>query len=454
MATHTAHGDTSHLSFWRHVREFAVPPAMIETATARRLSGDWAGALTAARVDLDFRIRDVVRAHGREFTDHLLADLHRLAPDLLRWHLPRTAPDGLLRPGLTVPLARYPGERPVALVVRTPPAWADFGQRIGLALWDGSANGGPPLQHPHPHPSRRFRFDLHRHLWDAGRSGEFAARAGTGGPSGLPAADTVAAGLRCAVDRWGAEAGLLLRAEGRPAGPVAVRLGRRRMLLLEPGAAGVAAVRPVGDAREARGLPLLPDAATWVAPDLDLLRSGTLGPELLHPLVARALAPGHARGPVRPGGAGEAGRAGGFGGPGLVDCRGAVHRIGLVDGVLAPLDHAPAELRRERLLIALSGTPLPCLRAVERAHRRPHELAGLRERLDHGDVDGALAAVEAVLGPQARLREGPLRDALAAIEERRSTYERYRAGLATPGPDAVAFRRRDRRPKDHWSHPR
>ncbi|MGA5823171.1 hypothetical protein ACPC54_35575 [Kitasatospora sp. NPDC094028] len=440
MATHTAHGDTSHLSFWRHVREFAVSPALIETATDRRLSGDWVGACTAARVDLDFRIRDVVRAHGRELADRLLADLHRLAPDLLRWHLPRTAPDGLLRPGLTVPLARYPGERPVVLVARTPPAWADFGQRIGLALWDRSVDGGSP--HPHPHPSRRFRFDLHRHLWDAGRSGEFAVRAGAGGPTGLSAAEVEPTARPFAVDRWAAEAELLLRAEGRPGGPVAVRLGRRRMLLLEPGAAGAGAVRPVGEAAQARGLPLLPDAATWVPPDLALLRSGTLGPESLHPLVARALAPGHARGPGRPHGPG---------GPELVDCRGAVHRIGLVDGVLTPLDHDPAELRREELLIALSGTPLPCLQAVERAHRRPHELAGLRERLDHGDVDGALAAVEAVLGPRARLREGPLRDALAAIEERRGRYETYRAGLATPGPAGVALRRR---PKDHRSHPR
>ncbi|KJS51744.1 hypothetical protein VM98_35485, partial [Streptomyces rubellomurinus subsp. indigoferus] len=107
-----------------------------------------------------------------------------------------------------------------------------------------------------------------------------------------------------AVDRWGAEAGLLLRAEGRPAGPVAVRPGRRPMLLLEPGAAGVAAVRPVGAARAARALPLLHDAATWAAPDADLLRSGTLRPEPLPPLFDRALAPAHPPAPVRPRGAG------------------------------------------------------------------------------------------------------------------------------------------------------
>ncbi|RST19780.1 hypothetical protein EF908_31310, partial [Streptomyces sp. WAC04770] len=130
-------------SFWPRVREFAVPGSMIETATARRLAGDWAGACAAAGVDVDLRLRSVFRTHGRESADRIRADLRRLAPDLLRWHLPRIAPNGLLRPGLTIALARYdtperdgPGG-PLHLVVRTPPAWADAGQRVSLALWDG-----------------------------------------------------------------------------------------------------------------------------------------------------------------------------------------------------------------------------------------------------------------------------------------------------------------------------
>lgn len=126
MATHTAFGD-SRLSFWRRVREFAVPPSMIETATARRLAGDWAGACAAAGIDVDLAPRSVARTHGRELADRVRADLRRLAPDLLRWHMPRIAPDGLLRPGLTLSLARYDtegpgGERPAHLVVRTAPA--------------------------------------------------------------------------------------------------------------------------------------------------------------------------------------------------------------------------------------------------------------------------------------------------------------------------------------------
>ncbi|NEC52994.1 hypothetical protein G3I18_31250, partial [Actinospica acidiphila] len=53
--------EDSRLSLWRRVREYAVPPTTIETATARRRSGDWAGACAAARVDVDLRLRDLTR---------------------------------------------------------------------------------------------------------------------------------------------------------------------------------------------------------------------------------------------------------------------------------------------------------------------------------------------------------------------------------------------------------
>ncbi|HWS39473.1 MAG TPA: hypothetical protein VN408_42855, partial [Actinoplanes sp.] len=122
------------LHSWLHVREFAVPASMITAATARRLTGDWAGACAAAHFDVDLDLRTVNRRHGRDFTGRLRTDLRRLAPDLLRWHLPRTITDGLLRPGLTMSLIRYDSD--VELVARTAPSWADHGQRISLALWD------------------------------------------------------------------------------------------------------------------------------------------------------------------------------------------------------------------------------------------------------------------------------------------------------------------------------
>ncbi|MFF7795196.1 hypothetical protein [Streptomyces sp. NPDC007991] len=450
MLTHTANGGSplsreplsrEPLSFWPRVREFAVPPSMIETATARRRAGDWAGACAAAGVDVDLRPRAVARIHGPELAARLRDDLRHLAPDLLRWHMPRIAPDGLLRPGLTVTLARYDaagrdGVRPLHLVVRTPPAWADAGQRISLALWDASHADAADRRHPHPRPSRRFRLDLHRHLWDARRAGELGVRCGAEGPSD----DGRSAGIRdtavhtelarllppghpCAVDRWPAEAAILLRAEGRSSGRVCVRLGARGRLVLDLSDGAVTACGHGGDT----SLPVLPDAATWVLPDLALLRAGAIDAGRLHPLVACAL-----RAERAPAGTARVPRRAGD--PRLVECRGARHRIGLVDGVLAALDHDPAEIRREELLAALGGPPLPCLRAIDDAHRRPDCLTGVRERLDHGDVAGALAVVEGLLGPEAVLRNGPLRDALETAARRRIAYGLFRAGLDGPSP--------------------
>ncbi len=468
MLTQLANGD-SRLSFWQRVREFAVPPSMIETATARWHAGDWAGACAAARLDVDLQLRSVARVHGREFAARVRADLRRLAPDLLRWHMPRIAPDGLLRPGLTLALARYDsprgdGDRPVYLVARTPPAWADAGQRISLALWDGAGSGTVAGRHPHPHPDRRFRLDLHRHLWDAGRTEELRIRSGADRPDrdmdvGTGMGDDgspellrrVPQGRRCAVDRWAAEAAIVLRAERRSTGAVAVRLGGRHRLVLELVADRADLGPPTlrSTAAPADGgvssLPVLPDAATWALPDLELLRAGLIEADRLHPLVASALVPHHA-----PAGAPRPPDRAGL--PRLVECRGARHRIGPVDGVLAPLDHDPAEIRQEELLVALGGTPLPCLRAIDEAHRRPDCLTGVRERLDHGDTAGALAVVEGLLGPDAVLRNGALRDELEAAALRRITYGLFRAGLIGLGPGRPRpDRRRDR---DRRSHPR
>ncbi|MFE4616891.1 hypothetical protein ACFRJ7_12330 [Streptomyces sp. NPDC056747] len=460
MPTSTANG-ASRLSLWLRVREFAVPPSMIETASERRLRGDWAGACAAARIDVDLDLRSLARAHGRELARQVRDDLRHLAPDLLRWHMPRIAPDGLLRPGLTVSLARYgqtgPGgvEPASHLVARTPPAWADAGQRISLAWWDGHPTGsrtGAAPRHPHPRPSRLFRFDLHRHLWDARRADELRSRSGEGrrsggasGPADLPTGP-LPPGFSCAVDRWAAEAKLVNRAEGRSdGGAVVVRLGSRRRMLVEPVHDGGAMVTPAPPEDLAATLPVLPDAATWVLPDLELLRAGLVEADGLHPLVAASLVPDHRpAGPPRP--PDPAGR------PRFVECRGARHRIGLVDGVLAPLDHEPAEVGREELLAALTGTPLPCLQAIDEVHRRPDCLTGVRERLDHGDTAGALAVVEGLLGPEALLRGGALRDELESAAHRRITYGLYRAGLIGPAPDRLLPG--IRRPRDRRSHPR
>ncbi|MGW1060822.1 hypothetical protein [Micromonospora rubida] len=455
----------SRLSCWLRVRKFAVPPSMIKSATARRVAGDWAGACAAARVDVDLNLRAVARTHGHELAARVRADLRRLAPDLLRWHLPRVAPDGLLRPGLTISLARYHPAGPedgraVHLVARTPPAWAEAGQRISLTLWAGLRSEAGRGPHPHPRPDRRFRLDLHRHLWDTRRAGELRVRSGadrppTAGPLEAVRVETdlgMPQEHDCAVHRWVAEAELLLRAEGRPPGPVAVRLGARRRLVLNlptnGDATGQPALRIVATAVHgcATPMPVLPDAATWVLPDLTLLRAGLVEADDLHPLVASALVPDHqAAGAGRPGSDGAV--------PRLVECRGAQHRIGLVDGILVPLDHDPTEIRREELLAALTGTPMPCLRAIDEAHRNPESLDTVRAHLDHGDTAGALAAVEGLLGPGALLRDGALREELETAALRRVAYGLFRTGLAGSGP-GPANRPPGHRPRHHRAHPR
>ncbi|MGW0733000.1 hypothetical protein [Streptomyces sp. NPDC002851] len=445
MAHHFANGIPARLLMWQRVREYAVPLSMNETATARRVAGDWAGACAAAWIDVDLDLRAVRNRHGTDLATRLRADLRRLAPDLLRWHMPRIAPDGRLRPGLTLSLTRYRGSGATALhlVVRTPPAWADAGQRMALSLWEESRNSAP-AHHPHPHPDRRFRLDLHRHLWDAGRSGELARRCGAGRAPGEPVPSSVGHDSSWAVASWATEAELLLRAEGRPRGAFTVRLGARDRAVLElvaPDDSHVPTFRRMSEElppQEVAVLPVLPEAAARVLPDLELLRAGLVTADRLHPLVATALTTCGSM--ATSGSALAADPAAGPGDPHRVECRGEVHRIALRDGVLTAIDHDPAQLRREELLAALGGPPLPCLRAIDTVHRNPEALPAVRERLGHGDVAGALAVVERLLGPGAVLRDGPLREELESAVARRIDHGLYRSGLIVGHPGAGAAR--------------
>ncbi|MBT2542892.1 hypothetical protein J7E99_19805 [Streptomyces sp. ISL-44] len=455
MAAHFAEPIPARLLMWQRVREYAVPPSMIENATARRAAGDWAGACAVARIDVDLDLRAVRDRHGTALTTRIRADLRRLAPDLLRWNMPRIAPDGRLRPGLTLSLARYGDQGPAApqLVVRTPPAWADAGQRMSLTLWEESRDGAPE-HHPHPHPDRRFRLDLHRHLWDATRSAELAQRCGADAlhrPAGRDPS--------WPPHHWADEAELLLRAECLPRGALTVRLGARSHSVLElvaPDDSHAPVLRPVREVlppQQIAALPVLPEAAAWTLPDLELLRAGLLRAERLHPLVAAALsAPGFAgpaSGPVAVPGPG---RPAGDSAPGptdphRVECLGEVHRIALRNGTLTAVDHAPAQLAREALLMALGGPGLPCLRAIDTVHRSPEALPAVRERLGHGDVTGALAVVEGLLGPGAVLREGPLREALEAAVAGRLDHGLFRSGLVPVHPAAAATGDTGHRPR-------
>ena len=413
MLTQIANGD-SRLSFWLRVREFAVPPSMIETATARRAVGDWAGACAAARVDVDLDLRAVARTHGRGArgpgpgrsppSGPRPAALAHAADRSRRAAAP--GPDHLPGP---VRRGRARRRTPVHLVARTPPAWADAGQRISLALWDGSRSEAGARRHPHPHPDRRFRLDLHRHLWDARRAGELRVRSGADRPprpAAVPGPDAGAAG-RTAVPRAQPAAPSTggrprrrscSRAEGRTdrrrrravrrpapaaAGPGrgpgrATGLGRTLRITAAPGDDGVAAAagparrrdlgaaRPGAAPRRARSTPtgcIRWSRRRWYR---TMRRPG------------RAAAPGPARGSPR-----------------LVECRGARHRIGLVDGVLVAAGPRPgrdpprgAAGRAGRHAAALPagdrrGAPSPGLprrRPRPAGPRRHRRCAGRRRR--------------------------------------------------------------------------
>lgn len=171
------------------------------------------------------------------------------------------------------------------------------------------------------------------------------------------------------------------------------------------------------------------------AADLQLLRTGLIDAERLHPLVASALVREHAATFAEP--ARTPRPVAGRDDPRLVECQGETHRLGLVDGVLVPLDHDPDEIRREELLVALGGPPMPCMQVIDQEHRNPGCLIDVASRLAHGDAAGALAAVEDLLGPDALLRAGALRDELEAAANRRVVHGLYRAGLTGAVPARV-----------------
>ncbi|MEU4692520.1 hypothetical protein [Actinoplanes sp. NPDC023714] len=201
---------------------------------------------------------------------------------------------------------------------------------------------------------------------------------------------------------------------------------------------------------------MLPHAATRVPDDLLLLEAGRLIPDQLHPLISAAVpAPDPGWKPRPPGEHPPPADTHPTGHSRLVDCDGARHRIGLVNGVLAPLDHDPDELRREQLLVALGGTPMPCLQAIDATIRHPEDLPDVRARLDHGDYAGALDTLEALLGPEVLLREGDLQDELRAAADQRIANGLFRSGMTghcPPRSPHESQRRRQLRTRPRQAH--
>ncbi|GAA4624224.1 hypothetical protein GCM10023196_023540 [Actinoallomurus vinaceus] len=164
----------------RRVRRYAVPRWMIEQATERRLAGDWRGACAAANVDVAFDLADVTREHGDTVAATLEDELLHLAPDLVRWHLPRLdRGHTTLVPDRTVVLSLPAGS--AALYVRTP-RWMTHGpQRLTLCFGD-VPTGQMYLETDLPYAAfwRNVVEDWSsaRHLWDVRRTGELRERCG------------------------------------------------------------------------------------------------------------------------------------------------------------------------------------------------------------------------------------------------------------------------------------
>ncbi|MGR4878369.1 ankyrin repeat domain-containing protein [Streptomyces sp. LARHCF249] len=472
------------VAVWHRVRRHAVPRWMIEGATEARLAGDWRAACAVAAVDIALdpartgavtgtwtgtggRIGAWLGArHGTAVRDAAEADLAHLAPDLLRWHLPRALAAGSMLVGnRIVLLARYGGRgrgsragaRASYLVARTP-GW-DAPQRLALDLM---AADDPELKRDYLVED----WTAARHFWDARHAPELRPWCGGGagrlpffradgtplGPQELPDTDPGStdpaareewiAVLQARGDVVGAFAAAgvdidlttLARSSGwGPAHPEAlfaqlpldlpriVREVRRQVaagdaarfripgayhgdVLLEPAGRGAhAALRAhVGAPYASSGVPTIPGTVWRRLPDLQLVRTGRLAPEELHPLVAAALFPasGPALGPPGPPAVLE---------PVRVRCGGEWHLVGFRDGELR-VPHSAAEQQRERALLAFGGAVSGCF-AVQRAWasgrgRLPRALRPLRrevfDRARHGDAPGVAALLAAGLDPGVR----------------------------------------------------
>ncbi|MFC5751535.1 ankyrin repeat domain-containing protein [Actinomadura rugatobispora] len=442
----------AHLADFQRVRRYAVPRWMIERATERRLAGDWRGACAAALVRVGFDLDGVAREHGAEVAGAVLDDLRHLAPDLLRWHLPRLGHGrSTLATHLTVVLADYGDDR--SLHVATP-TMADGPQHLRLCF--GQADEG---DEDHYRGSVQS-WTAARHLWDARRTGELLQRCGGDDrapffrPDGTPlAADELAgpgpAGLaervimlqesgeiEAAFDAAGLDLDLKapelpsyyrartpreilaalpmalhrLTAELRLSGAFAPESGSGKPYrILNSWPTNVLVVprdRPWVRVEKAGsyGPPVMPEALWRRLPDLDLLRAGRIIPEDLHPLVRSALFPGRPD-PDRP--VGPLGPS--VPGPVRVRCRGEWHEVHLRDGGLR-IPHTAEERQRESAMLALGGASAGCFAVAHawagQGGRLPRHLRAQRRELfvraQHGDTPGVLALLDAGVDPRAR----------------------------------------------------
>ncbi|MFF5446215.1 ankyrin repeat domain-containing protein [Streptomyces sp. NPDC012888] len=454
----------SDVPVWLRVRRYAVPRWMIERATAHRLAGDWRAACAAAAVDPVFDLDAIRGEFGAATAEAVAGDLRHLAPDLLRWHMPRllggrTTLDTYRR----IVLARYacdpaPAE-PLTLYATTSPM-TEGPQRITLYCAPFGAD---------PFRTAPQDWSGARHLWDARHAGELRDRHARGAdrlpffradgtplpPEAYPGEDPGATDPAARAE-WAAvllakgesalacaAAGLELDATENGDTPAYLRIDpakvlaaagldlaglaaetrrlaaagagdrfriavhwRFHLLLLADGPDASAPLRAAfADRDEVADVPFLPEHAWRPDPDLHLVRAGRLTPGELHPLVAAALFPqaGPAAGPRPP--AAPA--------PLRVRCRGEWHEVRFRDGEL-DMPHTPQERQREQALRAFGGAVAGCFAVGQTVRTGEGRLPrALREqqrelalRAQHGDTPGVLALLDAGVDPRMLLPNG------------------------------------------------
>ncbi|MFG3343649.1 ankyrin repeat domain-containing protein [Streptomyces sp. NPDC048018] len=170
---------------WTRVRRFAVPGWMIERATEARLAGDWRAACAAAAVDVpdDLDPARVADRYGPGVAALLADDLRHFAPDLLRWHLPRSLGGrSTLAPCRRTVLAVYGAAGPILSVTNLP--MLEGPQRLRLHLAPGRPAGTSDSLHGVAYATEDWTCA--RRFWDARRTGELRLSAGPATTGRLP----------------------------------------------------------------------------------------------------------------------------------------------------------------------------------------------------------------------------------------------------------------------------
>ncbi|MFI5670112.1 ankyrin repeat domain-containing protein [Streptomyces sp. NPDC051704] len=171
---------------WRRIRRHAVPGWMIERATAHRLAGDWRAACTAAAVDVRLDLSALAARHGAQVAEAVEEDLRHLAPDLLRWHLPRVLGGRTtIEPDVRVLLARHGAGADAPVLSVTTGAMIDGPQRLRLHCAPVNPAELGRIHSGAVNEPRVEDWTALRPLWDARHTAALRERH-TGGADRLP----------------------------------------------------------------------------------------------------------------------------------------------------------------------------------------------------------------------------------------------------------------------------